>query len=584
MSSGERGSMATSGGTDSFELGDYLGMLRRRWLIVVALTCVGLVLAGAYYKTARKTYTATTAVYVNATATNNNATFGRTSGPVNMDNEAQIAQSEIVAAIAARRMHSTLPLQTLLKQISVAVPANTTVLDISCKGRPRVSVPTCANDFAAAYLSVRQSETTATISSALSALQSKARALTDQISRLRAELAALPGSSPKHTTANLELGAANSQLSAVDTQINQLVPELSSLQAPGNTLAGHVITPAVLPTSASSPRALLLLPSGLLAGLLIGLVIAFIAERRDNRVHAARDVERFLDLPVLLTVSAKKTKSRRALAAPWSRADREFAELARHIATSLGNGNHVLLVAGTSAGSGGSAVAANLAVMLARTGANVTLICTDPRMVTPRLLGIEGNRGGRGLAEVLGGTTSAAEVALSPPGTTRLKVITAGATTTVLPGAEHDVVAAMLADLRLDSRFVIIEASAVSDTPGAFTLAEFADAAIIAIEENATRRSDVEDCLQRLDRLGTVALGAAVIPATSAAAADRLRPRTDAATSGRVRPVAPSAHGTGLTGGQRQAPSTGSDAESPETPVRSDRTPDKDPADSAAGA
>ena len=289
--------MATSGGTDSFELGDYLGMLRRRWLIVLALTCVGIVLAGAYYKTARKTYTATAAVYVNATATNNNATFGRTSGPVNMDNEAQIAQSEIVAAIAARRMHSTLPLQTLLKQISVTVPANTTVLDISCKGRPKAAVPTCANDFAAAYLSVRQSETTATISSALSALQSKSRALTAQISRLRAELAALPSSSARHTTANLELNAANSQLAAVDTQINQLVPELSSLQAPRNTLAGHVITPAVLPTSPSSPRALLLLPSGLLAGLLIGLIVAFIAERRDNRVHSARDVERLLDLP-----------------------------------------------------------------------------------------------------------------------------------------------------------------------------------------------------------------------------------------------------------------------------------------------
>jgi capsular polysaccharide biosynthesis protein len=572
--------MATSSGTDSFELGDYLGMLRRRWLIVVALTCVGIVLAGAYYKTARKSYTATAAVYVNATATNNNATFGRTSGPVNMDNEAQIAQSEIVAAIAARRMHSTLPLQTLAKQISVAVPANTTVLDISCKGRPRAAVPTCANDFAAAYLSVRQSETSATISSALSALQSKARTLTDQVSRLRAEIAALPSSSPKKTTANLELNAANSQLAAVDTQVNQLVPELSSLQAPGNTLAGHVITPAILPTSPTSPRALLLLPSGLLAGLLIGLIVAFIAERRDNRIHNARDVERFLDLPVLLTVSAKKTKSRRALAAPWSRADREFAELARHVAASLGSGKHVLLIAGTSAGSGGSAVAANLAVMLARTGADVILICTDPGMVTPRLLGIDRVRGGRGLAEVLAGTASATEVALSPPGTTRLRVMTAGGTTAVLPGAERDVVKTVLADLRLDSRFVIIEASAVADAPGAFTLAEFADVAIVAIEENATLRSDVEDCLLRLDRLGTVALGAAVIPATSAAAADRLRPRTDEASSRRVRPVVPDAHSTGLAGGQRQAPSADSDAESP---VRSGRTPDKDPADSAAG-
>ena len=199
-------------------------------------------------------------------------------------------------------------------------------------------------------------------------------------------------------------------------------------------------------------------------------------------------------------------------------------------------------------------MAANLAVMLARTGADVVLICTDPGMVTPRLLGIDGARGGRGLAEVLAGTASATEVVLSPPGTTRLKVMTAGATTAVLPGAERDVVNTVLADLRLDSRFVIIEASAVGDAPGAFTLAEFADVAIVAIEEIATLRSDAEDCLLRLDRLGTVALGAAVIPATSAAAADRPRPRTDEASSRRVRPVVPGAHGTGLAGGQRQAP------------------------------
>jgi capsular polysaccharide biosynthesis protein/Mrp family chromosome partitioning ATPase len=575
--------MATSGGTDSFELGDYLGMLRRRWLIVVALTCVGIVLAGAYYKTARKTYTATAAVYVNATATNN-AALGRTGGSVNMDNEAQIAQSQAVAVVAANRLHSTLPLQQLLKQISVTVPPNTTVLDISCKTRPRAEAQACANDFAAAYLYVRLSATADTVSSAVSALEVKGRALTSQISKLRSQTAGLPASSPRRTTVNLEVGAANSQLAAVDSQINQLVPELSSLRAQGNALAGRVITPAVLPTSASSPRALLLLPSGLLAGLLIGLIVAFIAERRDDRIHTARDVQRFFDLPVLLTVSARKTKSRTTLAVPWSRADREFAELARHVAASLGNGKHVLLIAGTTAGTGGSAVAANLAVMLARTGAGVALICTDPRSVTPRLLGIDGTRGGRGLAEVLAGTTSAAEIALSPPGTTRLRVITAGATTAVLPGVEHDVVSALLADLKLDSRFVIIEASAVGDAPGAFTLAEFADAAIVAIEENATRRSDVEECLLRLDRLGTVALGAAVVPATGAAAADQLRPRTDAETSGRARPVARSARRSEFAGGQRQASPNDSDAGPPETPVRSDRAPDKDPADSAAGS
>lgn len=576
--------MATSSGTDSFELGDYLGMLRRRWWIVLVVTCIGVGLAAGYYKTAHRTYTATADVYVNATASNNNAALGRTGGTVNMDNEAQIAQSQDVAAIAARRMHSTLPLQTLLKQISVTVPANTTVLDISCKGHPRAAAAACANDFAAAYLSVRLSETATTFSNALAALEAKANGLTALISRLRVQIAKLPASSPKHTIDSLDLGEANNQLSSVDTQINQLVPELSSLQAPRNTLVGHVITPASLPTSPSSPRALLLLPSGLLAGLLIGLILAFIAERRDDRVHAARDVERFFDLPVLLAVSARKTKARAALAAPWSRADQEFAELAQHIAAGPRETNHVLLVAGTSAGAGGSAVAANLGVMLARTGADVTLICTDPAMVTPRLLGIDGP-GGRGLSEILAGTASVPDVALEPPGTTRLEVITAGQNASTLASVEQDAIRSMLDDLRLDARFVIIEVSSVGDAPGAFTLAEFADAAIVAIEENVTQRADVEDCLLRLDRLGTAVLGAAVIPATGGAdGVDRLRPRSDAGTPRGTQPAAPSARAARLAGEQHEALPAGTDAEQPGPPVDGDRAPDKDPADSAAGA
>jgi capsular polysaccharide biosynthesis protein/Mrp family chromosome partitioning ATPase len=576
--------MTNSSGTDSFELADYLVPLRRRWWIVLALACLGVIVAGAYYKTAHRTYTATAAVYVNATGANNNAALGRTGGSVNMDNEAQIAQSQTVAALAAKQLHSTLPPQTLVKQVSVAVPANTTVLDINCKGRPRAAAAACANDFASAYLSVKLSEAAGTVSSALSALQSKAATLTTRISQLKIQVAALPTNSAKHTTTLIELTADNSQLTGLQNQIDLLVPELASLQAPGNTLVGHVITPAVPPATPSSPRALLLLSSGLLAGLLVGLLAAFFVERRDDRIHAVRDVERYLDLPVLLSISAKNARARAALAAPRSRADREFAELAQHIAVSLSDGSYVLLVAGTSAGSGASVVAANLAAMLARTGSDVVLVCADHGMITPRLLGIDDNDD-RGLADVLAGTASVSEVTREAPGTTRLKVITAGADTSIaLSGVERDAIRCVVGDLRQNARFVIVEANAVGDEAESFSLAEFADAAIVTIEESGTRRSDAEDCLNRLDRLGTIALGAAVVPASGPKRTGPREPRGEKPVRRPTRQMVLDPHSAeGENHASLPLTLSAEPEAGDEEPTQNGLTP-KDPADSATGA
>src|SRR6516165_1194113 len=43
---------------DSFEMADYMGVLRRRWWIIVVGACVGLAGAFAYVTVAPKTYTA----------------------------------------------------------------------------------------------------------------------------------------------------------------------------------------------------------------------------------------------------------------------------------------------------------------------------------------------------------------------------------------------------------------------------------------------------------------------------------------------------------------------------------------------
>jgi capsular polysaccharide biosynthesis protein len=496
---------------DAFELADYLGVLRRRWWIVAGIAAICLIGTAAYVKVAPKSYTATAAIYVSATATNNNQALGRTSGPVTMDNAAQIAQSRTVAALAARSLHSPLPPQRLVKQISVTVPPNTTVLDINCKAPTPRAAAACANDFAAAYLSNRLASSTSILSTALTALQAKEGGLVRQVSRLKHSVASSSPSSSAHTTAQIQLTAVNGQLSELEAQINDLVPELASLQAPHNISAGHIITPAVPPASPSSPRKLLLLPSGLLAGLLIGLLAGFVAERRDDRIRSARDVQRQLDIPVLLSIPAREPAMRVALAAARSRTGQAFTDLAQDVAASLGEGSQLLIVAGPAPGPGGGVISANLAAALARTRSEVLLVCADLRdTAAATALGVGG---GRGLAELLAGRATVGEVARRAPDVPRLRVITPGIdTAAVLYNLQHDALRRLAAELRSEAGFVVIDARAAGDGSSAFALAEFADAAVLAIEAAGTTRRSATDCLRRLDRLRTAVLGAAVIP------------------------------------------------------------------------
>src|SRR5690242_16494633 len=143
---------------DSFEAADYVGVLRRRWWIIVVAACLGLVGAFAYVTVAPKSYTATASVNVNPTAADqSNAVAGsRTNGAtVNLDTQAQVVTSTAVATLAGKTMNSPLTPYKLSQQVSVTVPPNSSILNITCKASTPGDAATCANDFAKAYLQNR---------------------------------------------------------------------------------------------------------------------------------------------------------------------------------------------------------------------------------------------------------------------------------------------------------------------------------------------------------------------------------------------------------------------------------------------
>jgi len=499
--------MAISPRSDSFEVTDYLAVLRRRWWIVFGLACLGTLAAAAYVAVTPKSYTATTGVYVTANAANvNNVAGSRTAtGPtVNMDNEAQVVKSITVAAKAAGNLHSRRSADQLSGQVSVTVPANTSLLNISCTAPSATGSAACAQAFAKAYLAVRQGNALDKIANNRTQLEARAKPLQAQAIKLKNKVKSLPANSTELATTKAELQDTISKLAV-------LRKDLSALSASVNTSAGNIITPALVPRTPSNPRPLLYVPSGLLVGLLLGLVLAFAADRRDDRIHSAADVERFLDMPVLFSLPQKRLSLQTSIVSPRSRTGRAFTDLAQAVAAGLGDGNHVILVAGTSAGEGGSVIAANLAATMARTRSDVILVCADLRdSVTPQLLGVGD---GRGLAEVLAGTATISEVARRPAEVARLRVITPGVdTSAALNHLQHDTTRRIVSELQRDARYVVIEAQATGDGADTFSLAEFADASLVVIEVSATRLSEATDSIRRLDRMRTAVLGATVLP------------------------------------------------------------------------
>jgi capsular polysaccharide biosynthesis protein len=498
---------------DSWELADYRRVLRRRWRVVVALTCLGLLIAAAIVVVAPKRYKASASVYVNGLPTDSQPTKGGATS-VDMDNEAQIAQSGAVSRLAAKRLPSN-----QAPSITITVPPNTTVLDIECTEPTPTGAANCANAVAVAYLATRRLNAANTFKTELAALRQKGVSLLPAVVRAQLQQQAArttPGSAK--ITRQLQARAANSQLNAVVGRISFLNTELASLESPNSTLAGHVISAAHLPPSPSSPRKALILPSGFVAGLFAGLILALWLEVRDDRLHDARDVERNFGLPTLLHLRGKGRKANAdLLTGPGS--VRAFAELADYVATTPTDGSLVLLVSGTSPEEGTSAVAANLAAALSDVRPDVFLVCAGPGVtLVPQLLGLQRRSG---LTDLLAGDASIDGAAQVPGQLVDLRVIGPGMNgATPAVRYEYDARRRLIADLRAQARYVIVEAPITSGQSGSavLTLGEFADGALIVVESSTSKRQDVDGLLRHLDRIRVPVMGSVVIPRVDYAA------------------------------------------------------------------
>lgn len=291
---------------------------------------------------------------------------------------------------------------------------------------------------------------------------------------------------------------------------------LASLQT-GNA---ELVQPAVLPSSPSSPKPFRNGVLGLIAGLLLGIVLAFAFERFNRKIREPDEAEDSFGLPLLGTIPESKDIGHSNEGAGFSplpfseeesfrmtRASLRYFSVDRDIKT--------LLVTSSSAQAGKSTVAWNLARVAAKFS-NVALLETDLR--NPSMARSHGNLDGLGLAQVLTHQIRLEDaiqtVALESgsgngsSGSVSLSVVTAGSVPPN-PGElmESQAMTEVLLDLRNQFDFVVVDTAPIGVVSDSFPLMGQVDGVLVVARMDKTTRDSAKELREQLDRLDAPVLG-----------------------------------------------------------------------------
>ena len=373
--------------TGSVELRDYLTVFKRQLALILAIMVLGAAAAAAYSFRRTPVYDSTATVLVRAITTNAFDPGQRIDQQLNMFNQRQLAQSQPVAAVAAKSLETTATPTQLLEHVRVDVPANSQILRVHYRDTVPLTAQRGADAFAKAYLAFREAD-------ARTQASTSQRSIQKDVARLQKDASAAEKAISDPNADSNARQAAQARLTSINNRLQPLLAQLNGFLSLDFT-PGTVIAAADLPGSPASPNHRLDVGIGLLVGLFLGVVLAFVRDRTDDRLRGREDLAERLDRPVLATIPPLSKRVRQEGKLRWSRRNRDSlvtleqpnspaAESYRTLRTRMArlaaqlDINSVMVVS-AGVGEGKSTTAANLAVVLAETGKDVLLVSADLR-------------------------------------------------------------------------------------------------------------------------------------------------------------------------------------------------------------
>ncbi len=431
----------------------YWSLLRRRWPSVTAGVALGLIAAGVVLGFAPARYVATADVLVLPLRTDLTPTSS-TGSParVNLDTEAQIVRSADVLTAVSAELGPEYPVERLATDIRVTAPVNTTVLALGFPASTPSEARRGALAFAHAYLASRTAE-------GLEVIAERKRSLQVEINAYQKELQRVAPAA-EFTASPVDRALAEARRGVLMRQLDEVTGKLQRL----NTTPldpGEIIHEPELPTRPETPTPELVGPSGLMAGLILGLGFAGLRDRIDRRVRR---------MPIGPLLAAVPRADVAADSPATSGPSYEHARrLANRLMRALDEDPVLRAVVVLPVGAPVAGLTAQVAVAAARSGLRTLLVPTDrlPDLATSGL-------------------------AIAAP-------------------AEAEMLRAVVANGRDAYELVLVEAPPVSAGTDAQTLASWSDGVVVTVAPGHTRRSELATALGQLERVGAPVIGAVSI-------------------------------------------------------------------------
>ena len=432
------------------ELRDYLRILHKYWVSIVAITLLSVIAGGGVTLLTTPEYQATTQIYVSVRGESGavgEAAQGSTLARQSVATYAGIVKTESVLGPVVDELALNTSAHVLAAQVNASAPANQSLINITVTGEEP---------------------------------------------ELTAEIANAVGASLR------EVVEGQLESAAVED-----APSLVSL---------NTVQPALIPGAPTSPNLKLNLALAALVGLALGVGQAVLRSTLDTRIHSAHDLEQITDAPLLGGITFDpEAKTRPLVVHADPRNPR--AESFRTLRTNLQfvaihedeKRGRCYVVTSAGPAEGKSTTTANLAIALAETGARVALIDGDLRK--PRVADYMGLEGGVGLTNVLINQADLPDV-LQRWGRGQLHVLPAGK----LPPNPSELLGSsameqLIRTLTDHFDYVLIDAPPLLLVTDAAVVSKYAHGTMMVAASGITRKQALGGAVRTLQAAGAPLLG-----------------------------------------------------------------------------
>jgi non-specific protein-tyrosine kinase len=476
------------------DLQSFIAVVWRRRLVVVITTVLALAatIAGLFLIT--PLYTASTTLRM---GTANTGSSGWVSYDLQysdrlMNTYRTMVTSPQTSAQVMQQLKLSAP-----PKISVSIPANTELMVIQVQDTNPKQAADAANAIAGQLSTQIKAQYASLGESSLDLLKQQIDQVQADLDKQRAQYDTLL----KQTPNNKQLLDATQQSIQLDestysTLLTQY-QELRDATAQGASQM-TVVQEASVPTAPSNPNKKILIPLGLILGLIGGTGLAFMLENFDTTMHSSDEIAKLVELPILGRIPTAKRAAGSPLFALKSPQEEAFRRLRTTLFALDPNASiRSLIITSSQPSEGKSTTVANLALAIANAGRRVVVVDGDLRK--PMQHQIFGTPNDVGLSSILEGYVTDFDRAIYQHPKHGINVMPSGPASSApaellgLP-VMHDVIEY----LSKNFDFVLVDAPSLQTVADATVLSLIVDGLIVVVARGEVRRETIDAALTGL--------------------------------------------------------------------------------------